>query len=58
MEHFKQLLNETIQFLNKGFDEDNTEILPKVVVSIGSIAVAVIMNQWLPDHDPANRTAA
>lgn len=50
----RKLLHDTFEFLGKGLDEHNTEVLPKVVITVASVIISTAIYHWLPDHDPAN----
>jgi len=54
MEILAPMANKAATFVKKAFDEDNTEVLPKVAFAATMLTAAVLIFKWLPDHDMAN----
>lgn len=58
MDKFERIFRSTLDFLHKGIDQENTEILPKAAIMAAAVVASVVIFNWLPDHDPANERRA
>lgn len=54
MDTFERIFRSTLEFIHKGIDQENTELLPKAAVMAAAVVASVVIYNWLPDHDIAN----